>query len=95
MWQWKDEHQNWNPYNAGSTLTLESAKSQASDSVSIEALGRSYTVDLGSMEQTNDSTNVARSVERMKVGGLLLKKKSWIILARHFFQEINKNMKFS
>ena len=68
IWQWEDEHGNWNPYDATITLALEKGHQGGSTNVAIVACHRAYTVDLGSMQQVNDATKVKRKIDRVKSG---------------------------
>ena len=64
MWEWEDEHGRWNPYGIQTGVDLETAKGGSASSVSLESCGRSYTVDVAQMEQTNDVTSIKRNVRR-------------------------------
>ena len=64
VWSWEDEHGKYNPYGPKVTLDLENAHSNSESTVDIEAMGRSYSVDLDQMEQTNTATKVKRKVKR-------------------------------
>lgn len=64
IWQWEDEHGNWNPYHAKQAIELETNSQNGTGSVSLVASHRAYTVDLSKMEQVNDSTGVKRTVKR-------------------------------
>ena len=68
IWQWEDEHSTWQTYSADSVLYLEKANQENDTSVSFKAYGRDYTVDLSSMQQSNDATGVSRNVARIKSG---------------------------
>lgn len=68
IWQWQDEKGGWNPYNVETCMDLE--KADGKGQVDMEACHRSYSIDLGKMEQTNLSTDVKRKVERAKSNGV-------------------------
>ena len=64
-WEWQDETQTWRAYTSETSRYLECASVHGLQSQSIKAAGRGYTVHFGQrMEQVNDSTNVARPVQR-------------------------------
>ncbi|XP_006818261.1 poly [ADP-ribose] polymerase 2-like isoform X2 [Saccoglossus kowalevskii] len=67
VWQWQDEKNKWNPYNVKNTVVIEASHKAGSDNVGIEALRRTYTIDLKKMEQINDDTDVTRKIERLQV----------------------------
>ena len=64
VWQWEDEKGNYNSYSAAAALDLEEAQSAKESTYDLEACHRSYTIDLGKMEQTNTVTDVTRKVAR-------------------------------
>jgi len=67
VWQWQDEHGVWRDYDPSLCHKLEAAHNGsrgAGGSVSFTAAGRSYTVDVSKMEQTNTATGVGRKVAR-------------------------------
>lgn len=68
IWQWKDEHEKWNPYSAEVTLQLEEAREKNQPEVKFEVFSRPYAVNLPKMEQVNLATNVVRSVVRIQSG---------------------------
>lgn len=71
VWQWKDEHGKWRDYPVSACHNIESvyasftAGKSTLDTVSLNADGRSYTVDLGAMEQENVASGVRRDVRRL------------------------------
>ena len=65
-WEWQDERNNWNPYNAKTSVSLEKAKEAGQKNMSFEAYNRSYTVNVAKMEQVNDATGVIRKVQRVQ-----------------------------
>lgn len=63
-WEWQDEKGGWNPYGIKASLDLENGYHGDDKTVDVEACSRSYTIDIGKMEQTNTVTNVIRKVAR-------------------------------
>jgi len=70
VWQWQDENSTWQDYDPVLCHKLEvahtssSSKAGGEESVSFTIAGRSYTVDVGKMEQVNTETGVRRKVAR-------------------------------
>ena len=71
VWQWKNEHNEWNAYAANSCVPLQRGLGKKSASVAIKARDTVYKVNLESepWQQTNDETGVSREVTRIKSGG--------------------------
>ena len=75
MWEWQDENGQWMKYDIQATRDLENAHSQVGgasvrgarrkNQVAITTGGRSYTVDIGKMEQKNNETGVVRNIRRL------------------------------
>ena len=53
------------------SLDLEDSYQGSTGPVALVACHRAYTVDVGKMEQTNDTTGVVRKVKRITVKGIL------------------------
>ena len=73
MWQWEDEKGRWYDYDPTVCRQLESAYSVGDNSkvvVAFEAAGRSYSVDIAKLEQTNTATGVVRKVARKTESGV-------------------------
>lgn len=64
VWEWQDEKGVWSEYPPDICRQLEGAQASGIPTIPITATGRSYTVHIGSMEQTNDATGVVRKVRR-------------------------------
>ena len=64
VWQWKDEHDIWRPYNVMDSRIVEMAFIQEEDECVLNTMGRTYVIDFGSMLQINEETGTARSVAR-------------------------------
>ena len=64
IWQWKDEHDVWRPYNVMDSRIVEMAFIQEEDECVLNTMGRTYVIDFGSMLQINEETGTARSVAR-------------------------------
>ncbi|CAI8050123.1 Poly [ADP-ribose] polymerase 2 [Geodia barretti] len=75
VWEWQDENGQWMKYDIQATRDLENAHSQVGgasvrgarrkNQVAITTGGRSYTVDIGKMEQKNNETGVVRNIRRL------------------------------
>ena len=72
VWQWEDEHGKWNPYQAKAAVKLENTKQEGDGSVELNIFNREYVVDLGTMKQVNNDTEVCRNVQRIKAGRYIL-----------------------
>lgn len=64
-WQWKDDRGVWRSYSWGESRALEGGATAGEEEVCLTTLGRSYTVDLTTMQQLNDHTGTARPVQRV------------------------------
>ena len=70
VWQWQDENGTWQDYDPAICHQLEAAHTSSGSgtggrgNVSFSVAGRSYTVDVGKMEQVNTATGVGRKVAR-------------------------------
>ncbi|KAL4705000.1 hypothetical protein ACJJTC_009788 [Scirpophaga incertulas] len=64
-WQWRDDRGVWRSYSWAESRALEAGASAGEEEVCLSTLGRSYTVDLASMQQLNDHTGTARPVQRV------------------------------
>ncbi|XP_076254826.1 E3 ubiquitin-protein ligase ctrip isoform X2 [Rhynchophorus ferrugineus] len=65
IWQWKDDRGWWHSYGPVDIRIIESAHQNGEDEVSLNTLGRIYTIDFHSMQQINEDTGTARSVQRL------------------------------
>ncbi|KAJ8303197.1 hypothetical protein KUTeg_019593 [Tegillarca granosa] len=65
-----DEKGGWNPYGIKASLDLENCYHGDDKTVDVEACHRSYTIDIGKMEQTNTVTKVIRKVARNVANGV-------------------------
>ncbi|KAL1512943.1 hypothetical protein ABEB36_002442 [Hypothenemus hampei] len=65
IWQWRDDRGWWHPYGAVDSRIIESAHQNGDDEVSLNTLGRIYTVDFHSMQQINEDTGTSRPVQRL------------------------------
>lgn len=64
IWQWKDDRNMWHPYTPIDSKIIEAAHQSGEDEVSLSTMGRAYTIDFNSMQQINEDTGTARSVQR-------------------------------
>ncbi|KAL5005223.1 hypothetical protein ScPMuIL_018679, partial [Solemya velum] len=64
LWQWRDDRGIWHPYTPIDSQIVEAAHQSGEDEVSLSTMGRSYTIDFNSMQQINEDTGTARSVQR-------------------------------
>ncbi|CAK1548387.1 unnamed protein product [Leptosia nina] len=65
QWQWRDDRGVWRSYSWAECRALEAGASAGEEEVCLATLGRSYTVDLTTMQQLNDHTGTARPVQRL------------------------------
>ncbi|XP_066255069.1 E3 ubiquitin-protein ligase TRIP12 isoform X1 [Euwallacea similis] len=65
VWQWRDDRGWWHPYGAVDSRIIESAHQNGDDEVSLNTLGRIYTVDFATMQQINEDTGTLRPVQRL------------------------------
>lgn len=63
-WQWKDDRGVWHPYGAVDSRIIEAAHMNGDDEVSLNMLGRIYTIDFHTMQQINEDTGTSRLVQR-------------------------------
>lgn len=63
-WQWRDDRGIWHPYSIVDSRTIETAHISGDDEVSLNTLGRTYTIDFHSMQQINEDTGTSRPVQR-------------------------------
>ncbi|XP_044752969.1 E3 ubiquitin-protein ligase TRIP12 isoform X2 [Coccinella septempunctata] len=64
VWQWRDDRGLWRPYGAVDSRIIEAAHMNGDDEVSLNTLGRIYTIDFHSMSQINEDTGTSRPVQR-------------------------------
>ncbi|XP_045472150.1 E3 ubiquitin-protein ligase TRIP12 isoform X2 [Harmonia axyridis] len=64
VWQWRDDRGLWRPYGAVDSRIIEAAHINGDDEVSLNTLGRIYTIDFHSMSQINEDTGTTRPVQR-------------------------------
>ncbi|XP_048518529.1 E3 ubiquitin-protein ligase TRIP12 isoform X1 [Dendroctonus ponderosae] len=65
VWQWRGDRGWWHPYGPVDSRIIESAHQNGDDEVSLNTLGRIYTVDFHSMQQINEDTGTSRAVQRL------------------------------
>nr|XP_022913625.1 E3 ubiquitin-protein ligase TRIP12 isoform X2 [Onthophagus taurus] len=63
-WQWRDDRGLWHSYGPVDSRMIETAHQAGDDEVSLNTLGRTYTIDFHSMQQINEDTGTARPVQR-------------------------------
>lgn len=63
-WQWRDDRGLWHPYGIVDSRMIEAAHINGDDEVSLNTLGRTYTIDFHSMQQINEDTGTTRPVQR-------------------------------
>ncbi|XP_049822761.1 E3 ubiquitin-protein ligase TRIP12 isoform X2 [Aethina tumida] len=64
VWQWRDDRGMWHAYGAVDSRIIEAAHMVGDDDVSLNTLGRIYTIDLHTMQQLNEDTGTTRPVQR-------------------------------
>lgn len=64
IWQWRDDRGLWHPYGAVDSRMIEAAHMNGDDEVSLNTLGRTYTIDFHAMQQVNEDTGTSRPVQR-------------------------------
>ncbi|RZC38081.1 E3 ubiquitin-protein ligase TRIP12, partial [Asbolus verrucosus] len=64
VWQWRDDRGLWHAYGAVDSRIIEAAHQSGDDEVSLNTLGRIYTIDFHSMQQINEDTGTSRPVQR-------------------------------
>ncbi|CAG9769753.1 unnamed protein product [Ceutorhynchus assimilis] len=65
IWQWRDDRGWWHSYGAVDSRIIEAAHQNTDDEVSLNTLGRIYTIDFHSMQQINEDTGTSRPVQRL------------------------------
>ncbi|XP_060516709.1 E3 ubiquitin-protein ligase TRIP12 isoform X2 [Cylas formicarius] len=65
IWQWRDDRGWWHPYGAVDSRIVEAAHQNGDDEVSLNTLGRIYTIDFHSMQQINEDSGTSRPVQRL------------------------------
>lgn len=63
-WQWRDDRGIWHPYGTVDSRMIEAAHMNGDDEVSLNTLGRTYTIDFTSMQQINEDSGTMRPVQR-------------------------------
>lgn len=63
-WQWRDDRGVWHPYTSIDGKIIEAAYQSGEDEVSLNTMGRSYTIDFNTLQQINEDTGTARAVQR-------------------------------
>ncbi|KAI4466356.1 e3 ubiquitin-protein ligase trip12 [Holotrichia oblita] len=63
-WQWRDDRGLWHSYGPVDSRMIEAAHINGDDEVSLNTLGRTYTIDFHSMQQINEDTGTTRPVQR-------------------------------
>ncbi|KAK3585606.1 hypothetical protein CHS0354_004511 [Potamilus streckersoni] len=64
IWHWRDDRGIWHPYTPIDSKIIEAAHQAGEDEVSLSTMGRAYTIEFNSMQQINEDTGTARSVQR-------------------------------
>lgn len=59
-WQWQDDRGVWHTYSSADSRAIETAHFSGDDEVSLNTLGRTYTIDFHSMQQINEDTGTSR-----------------------------------
>ncbi|KAK3095400.1 hypothetical protein FSP39_014206 [Pinctada imbricata] len=70
VWQWRDDRGIWHSYTPIDSKIIEAAHQAGEDEVSLNTMGRVYTIDFNSLQQINEDTGTARGVQR-KVNSLV------------------------
>ncbi|XP_050295827.1 E3 ubiquitin-protein ligase TRIP12 isoform X2 [Anthonomus grandis grandis] len=65
VWQWRDDRGWWHSYGAVDSRIIEAAHQTGDDEVSLNTLGRIYTIDFHLMQQINEDTGTSRPVQRL------------------------------
>ncbi|XP_056006148.1 E3 ubiquitin-protein ligase TRIP12-like isoform X3 [Ostrea edulis] len=63
-WQWRDDRGVWHPYTSIDGKIIEAAYQSGEDEMSLNTMGRSYTIDFNTLQQINEDTGTARAVQR-------------------------------
>ncbi|XP_063696706.1 E3 ubiquitin-protein ligase TRIP12, partial [Culicoides brevitarsis] len=64
QWQWKDDRNIWRSYNAIDSRMIEAAHLNSDEEITLTSLGRTYTIDYGTMTQINEDTGTTRMIQR-------------------------------
>uniref|UniRef100_A0A8C5Q305 NAD(+) ADP-ribosyltransferase n=1 Tax=Leptobrachium leishanense TaxID=445787 RepID=A0A8C5Q305_9ANUR len=64
VWQWQTDDHSWIPYDAETSVTLETALQSEDKLVTVNLRGLQYTMDLGNMVQKNTQTQYERQIQR-------------------------------
>ncbi|XP_074040259.1 E3 ubiquitin-protein ligase ctrip isoform X3 [Leptinotarsa decemlineata] len=64
IWQWREDRGLWHTYSAVDSRIIEAAHMNGDDEVSLNSLGKIYTIDFHSMQQINEDTGTSRPVQR-------------------------------
>lgn len=70
-WEYEDEHGHWNPYNVTTCLQLDKAQAGGDSTLSIEAAGIEYTIDISGLTQSDDDTGVERKIRKVTSSAIL------------------------
>ena len=65
VWQWQDENGTWKNYSTAHIRLFEKSYNAGTTKKKLTVGGRSYTVDMMGMKQTNDATGVSRKIKRV------------------------------
>ncbi|XP_015777775.1 PREDICTED: E3 ubiquitin-protein ligase TRIP12-like [Acropora digitifera] len=68
LWQWRDDRGLWHTYSWIDSKIIEAAYENGEDELTLTTLGRTYTVDFNSMQQTNEDTGTSRQIQRCPGG---------------------------
>lgn len=68
LWQWRDDRGLWHTYSWIDSKIIEAAYQSGEDELTLTTLGRTYTVDFNSMQQTNEDTGTSRQIQRCPGG---------------------------
>lgn len=68
LWQWRDDRGLWHTYSWIDSKIIEAAYQGGEDELTLTTLGRTYTVDFNSMQQTNEDTGTSRQIQRCPGG---------------------------
>ncbi|KAK2164418.1 hypothetical protein NP493_1414g01032 [Ridgeia piscesae] len=63
-WQWRDDRGSWHTYAAVDSNMIEAAHQAGDYDVSLQTMGRTYTIDLDALQQVNEDTGTTRPVQR-------------------------------
>lgn len=82
VYQWQDEKKKWNCYSAKTMIEIGKALNKNETEVEITSQGRSYSIDLKKLIQTNKTTKVTRKVQKIKSSSFRSEEKSSNFLVR-------------